>query len=82
VIELYVYSEGNKPVEVVLGRFQAVKRLCSESFPTTAAERKAISAFLEGNVCELGRGIGLVGCPPEVPDRKLTRVTGAFGANS
>ena len=83
-MELYVYSEGNKPVAVVVGRQEAIRQLCghgNNTFPTTAAERKAISLFLEGNICELGQGIALVGYPPEVPDRKLTRVVGAFGAS-
>lgn len=79
--ELYVYSEGNKPVAVCVGRAEAVRRLVADSFPTTAAEKKAINLFLEGNICELGTGIQLVGYPPEVPDRKLTRVVGAFGAS-
>lgn len=79
-IEVYVYCEGTRPVEVVLGRQAAVKRLLRDSFPTTATEKKSISAFLEGNMCELGRGLALVGYPPEVPDRSITRVSGAFGA--
>lgn len=78
-IELYVYSEGKNPVEVVVGRNEAV-RLLVKDFPTTAGEKKAITAFLEGNICELGQGILLVGYPPELPDRRLTRVRGAFGA--
>jgi hypothetical protein len=79
--ELYVYSEGNKPKAVVVGRQEAVRLLVAESFPTTAAEKKAINLFLEGNLCELGTGLLLVGYPPEVPDRRLTRVVGAFGAS-
>lgn len=78
--ELYVYSEGKEPKAVIVGRNEAVRHICRD-FPTTQAEKRAINAFLEGNVCELGQGLHLVGFPPEVPDRKLTRVVGAFGAS-
>ena len=74
-IEIYVYSEGNVPKKVVQGRQEAVN-LVTKDFHTTQAEKVRIRNFVEGNICELGTGLQLVGYPPEVPDRKLTRVLG------
>lgn len=73
--EIYVYSEGEKPRKVIQGREAAVRELIKD-FHTTPKEKKQLAQFLEGNVCELYTGIHLVGFPPEVPDRRLTRVLG------
>jgi hypothetical protein len=80
--EWYVFSEGGKPFEVCLGRRHAVERLLLGDFKLTPAEKKQISLFLEGNVCDLGAGLHVVGLVREegqtdkVPDRSLTRVVG------
>lgn len=79
--EWYVFSEGGKPFEVILGRRHAVNRLTADDFKTTETEKKQIMTFLEGNVCDLGGGLLLVGMVREpgkdkVPDREITRVLG------
>jgi len=81
--EWYVFSEGGKPFEVCLGRRPAINRLLDGNFPTTPEERKQISRFLEGNVCDLGGGLKIVGIVRDWeqnaeprPDRSLTRVVG------
>lgn len=76
MIEVYVYLEGLRPVEVVLGRRAAVDRLLAPPFKTTSDERKRISLFLEGPPCDLGTGITVVGFPPDIPDRRIVRVIG------
>lgn len=81
--EWYVYTEGGKPFEVVLGRMEAVRRILAPggTFRTTPEEKKQISRFLEGNVCDLGGGLHLVGIvrsehDEAQPDRKIIRVIG------
>lgn len=79
--EWYVYSEAGKPFEVILGRKEAVARLLQGEFKTTPEERKQISRFIEGNVCDLGSGLHLVGLVKNgeqepMPDRRLTRCIG------
>lgn len=80
--EWYVLSIGGKPLEVILGRRPAVERLTDSGlFPLTPEERKAISRFMEGGVCDLGAGLLVVGkvkAPHEdqEPDRKITRTIG------
>lgn len=80
--EWYVLTIGGKPFEAILGRRQAVERLIDHGeFPTTPEEKKAISRFLEGIICDLGAGLLVVGkvkAPHEdqEPDRKITRVIG------
>lgn len=84
--EWYVFSEGGKPFEVCLGRRQAVDRLLApdaegRKYQTTPAERRQITLFMEGVVCDLGSGLLLVGLVRDtdhdpVPDRRITRVIG------
>lgn len=80
--EWYVFSEGGKPFEVCLGRRHAVNRLLSGDFKLTPKEKKDVSLFLEGVVCDLGAGLHIVGLvreegePDKVPDRAITRVIG------
>lgn len=79
--EWYVYSEGGKPFEVILGRRHAVNRLLAGDFKVTPEEKKQCSRFLEGMVCDLGAGLHLVGLVKKedqdaAPDRRLTRVIG------
>lgn len=85
--EWYVFSEGDKPLEVCLGRRVAVDRLLEGDFPVTPSEKKQISLFMEAVVCDLGAGLHLVGTvreygdtelAPAEPrkDRRLTRVVG------
>jgi len=76
MIEVYVYLEGNFPMEVVLGRRAAVDRMLVGDFKTTDTERRRISLFMEAGPCDLGSGLTLVGFPPSVPDRKIVRVIG------
>jgi hypothetical protein len=80
--EWYVLEVGGKPVEVILGRKEAVEGLTNKGeFPVTPTERKQIVAFIEGVVCDLYSGllvVGLVKNPTEdpEPDRRITRVRG------
>ncbi len=80
--EWYVLSVGGKPIEAILGRKEAVEGLTNRGvFPLTPEEKKQITRFIEGNVCDLGSGllvVGLVRNPTEDPelDRKITRVRG------
>lgn len=80
--EWYVLSVGGKPVEVILGRKEAVDALTEQgTFPCTPEEKKQIVRFIEGNVCDLGSGllvVGLVKNPNEdqAPDRAITRTRG------
>lgn len=80
--EWYVLSVGGKPVEAILGRKEAVAGLTNHGqFPVTPGEKKQITSFIEGNVCDLGSGllvVGLVKNPNEDPeeDRRITRVRG------
>lgn len=81
--EWYVFSDNGVPVEVVLGRRHAVNRLLQGEFKTTESEKKSISRFLEGTLCDLGSGLHLVGLAKDwvegtdaVGDRRLTRVIG------
>lgn len=80
--EWYVLSVGGKPVEVILGRKEAVAGLTDkDQFPITPGEKKQIVNFIEGVVCDLGSGllvVGLVKNPNEdqAPDRRITRVRG------
>lgn len=80
--EWYVLSVGGKPVEVILGRKEAVEGLTDKGqFPVTPSEKKAIVSFIEGVVCDLGAGllvVGLVKNPNEDQelDRRITRVRG------
>lgn len=80
--EWYVFSEGYggkwTPVEVVLGRAEAIRRL-TEQFKVTADEKKRIQNFARGSVCSLGDGPFIVGYEDAnrvVKDRRLTRVVG------
>lgn len=83
--EIYVYSEGGRPFEVFYSRREAVDRALEGDFKVTPEERKKIVQFMEGNVCDLGGGLHLVGMIKEgykegdaeaKPDRRITRVIG------
>lgn len=77
MIEVYVYMENNRPVEVVIGRRHAVDRLLKGAPPTTPSERTAISRYLETPLPDLGSGVKLVGLVDRVaPDREIVRVVG------
>jgi hypothetical protein len=80
MVEVYVFMEGGRPKEVVLGRRHAVDRLLQNSYRTTEGERKAISLFLERAMPDIGEGIRLVGWildfSEKVPDREIVRVLG------
>lgn len=83
MVELYVFMEGGRPKEVVMGRRHAVDRLLEGNYTTTPDERKRISLFLETGPCDLGAGIQLVGWildrahyNERQPDREIVRVIG------
>ena len=77
MIEVYVYLEGNRPKEVVVGRRHAIDRLLEGGFKTTPAERSTISRYLELPLPDLGSGVKLVGLVDrQAADREIIRVIG------
>ena len=82
--EWYVYLEGVRPMEVILGRRAAVNKLFNNA-RSTEDERRRASLFLEAPMCDLGSGLRVVGWFEGVedgegeeyrPDRSIIRVLG------